>query len=281
MPTSGNGLPVLINRPPKVMVPFIDYEVGFHLRPGDVADILREVARRWHEEVEPLDLPGPKDEWGYAYRPVRGQESGFSNHASGSAIDLNATRNPRGVPTTSVLAPEQIARCRAIVASMQDRELGRPVVRWGGDYQSTPDAMHWEIANNVPAAALRRVADRVRAKWAELEDAANPAAENTTEVEMFLASVPGTEDDRVFLVGIDGKRQVPDAKVLAELRKIGIPDKGEVSSKTLSVFPTVDGWENKEQASWVADAARVNELSAKVDKLTAMVAQLLEKGSPE
>jgi hypothetical protein len=56
---------------------------------------------------------------------------------------------------------------------------------------------------------------------------------------MFIASVPGPADKRIFLVGIEGKRQIPNTTVLAELKRIGIPDRGDVSSETLSVFPTL------------------------------------------
>ena len=55
---------------------------------------------------------------------------------------------------------------------------------------------------------------------------------------MFIASVPGT-DPRVFLVGIEGKRQIPNSAVLKELRRIGIPDKGDLPSAVLNMFPTL------------------------------------------
>lgn len=172
MADSQNGWSVLEDRPPYLVVPYIEPKVPLAVRSGDVAVVLLEVARRWHDEVEPLDLPGEKDEWGWAFRPIRGQTNGYSNHASGTAIDLNATRHPRGVPTADTMSPAQIARCRAIRASMHDDGHGGPVVRWGGDYRppSKPDAMHWEIADNVSRLALRRVADRIRGKWEELEE---------------------------------------------------------------------------------------------------------------
>lgn len=169
MAQSQNEWPVMENRPPYSVVPYIEPEVKLAVRPGDVAVVLLEVARRWHNEVEPLDAPGPKDEWGWAYRPVRGQTDGYSNHASATAIDLNATRHPRGAPTADTLTDQQIARCRAIRASMHDEGWGGSVVRWGGDYRhAKPDAMHWEIVGDAPA--VSRVAARVRNKWMELED---------------------------------------------------------------------------------------------------------------
>ena len=56
---------------------------------------------------------------------------------------------------------------------------------------------------------------------------------------MFIASVPGTTDKRVFLVGIEGKRLIPSKEILAELKRIGILDKGDVSSAALNLFPTL------------------------------------------
>jgi hypothetical protein len=59
------------------------------------------------------------------------------------------------------------------------------------------------------------------------------------ETDMFIASVPGTTDKRVFLVGIEGKRLIPNKDVLVELKRLGISDKGEVSSDALNMFPTL------------------------------------------
>lgn len=165
MALSGNGWTVLESRPPLVTV-IEDPLIRLAIRPGNVATILTEVARRWHAEVEPLDLPGEKDEWGWAFRPVRGQTSGYSNHASATAIDLNATRHPRGVEVSKTLTSAQVSRIRAILASMYDKDYGASIVRWGGDYKtSPPDAMHFEIANGVTHLMASRVADRITSKY--------------------------------------------------------------------------------------------------------------------
>ena len=68
-----------------------------------------------------------------------------------------------------------------------------------------------------------------------------PVIDEPEEVEsdMFIASVPGATDKRVFLVGIEGKRLISDKDALKELKRIGIPDKGDVSSKALNLFPTL------------------------------------------
>lgn len=122
------------------------------LRKGDVSVVLLWCANRWHETVEPLAWPGV---WGYAERLVRGSTSTLSNHASGTAIDVNAPAHPLGLPTHLTFTPSQILAVRAILRHCED------VVRWGGDYRSRPDSMHLEI--NDGAAAVARVADKIRA----------------------------------------------------------------------------------------------------------------------
>jgi hypothetical protein len=153
--TSQNGWTVLTSAPPAVTVPGTN--VRLTVRPGDVAVVLMEVARRFHSEVESL-TGGVRDDWGWAYRPVRGRQSGFSNHASGTAIDLNATQHPRGVRNTFTAAEK--AAVRRILATTRDNRTDRQVVRWGEDYSTTIDGMHFEI--NADSAAVARVADRFR-----------------------------------------------------------------------------------------------------------------------
>lgn len=60
--------------------------VRLGVRKGPAGDLLIAAAARWHREVEPL-VAGTC--WGYAERKIRGG-SALSNHASGTAIDLNA-----------------------------------------------------------------------------------------------------------------------------------------------------------------------------------------------
>jgi hypothetical protein len=71
------------------------------LRRGPAGELLAEAARRWHTEVEPLVWPG---NWGYAERMIRGSTTTLSNHASGTAIDLNAPRT-RSAPTRGTSPP--------------------------------------------------------------------------------------------------------------------------------------------------------------------------------
>lgn len=110
--------------------------VRLAVRNGAPGDLLLEVAARFHREVEAIEGP-VMDDWGYAERNIRGSSTTLSNHASGTAIDLNAPRHPLGKRGT--FTGEQARRIRAIVGATGG------VVRWGGDYTSRADEMHFEI----------------------------------------------------------------------------------------------------------------------------------------
>jgi hypothetical protein len=114
---------------------------------GDVSTVFGYLARRFHYEVEPIDVASS---WGWAYRPISGSDD-LSNHSSGTAIDLNAPRHPLGASGT--FSPAQVAVINAIVAALS------PAVRWGGDYTGRKDEMHFEI--NTSPAVVAQVAARI------------------------------------------------------------------------------------------------------------------------
>lgn len=99
-----------------------------------VAPILVNFTLQFHNTVEPIDK-GQLDDWGYAYRPIRGTTVHLSNHASGTAIDLNATKHPLGASGTFTKAQE--AKIRELCKTFG--------LRWGGDYEVRKDEMHFEI----------------------------------------------------------------------------------------------------------------------------------------
>lgn len=121
------------------------------LRKGDVSVVLLWCAHRWHETVEPLVWPGV---WGYAERAIRGSSTTLSNHASGTAIDINAPQHPLGTDPRANFSTLELRAVRAIL------EYCEGVVRWGGDYSGRKDGMHLEIVGN--GAAVRRIADKIR-----------------------------------------------------------------------------------------------------------------------
>lgn len=99
-----------------------------------VAPLLIGFAEEFNELIESID-GSTLDDWGYCFRNVRGSRDKLSNHASGTAIDLNSTRHPLGKVGT--FPSEKVPMIRALA-----KKYG---LRWGGDFNSRPDEMHFEI----------------------------------------------------------------------------------------------------------------------------------------
>jgi D-alanyl-D-alanine carboxypeptidase/Putative peptidoglycan binding domain len=119
------------------------------VRSGDVGVVLTYVANQLHRRVEKAH---PGWCWGFNYRKNRNADN-LSCHASGTAIDWNAPRHPNG--RSGTFSDDQVREIRAILAEVEG------VVRWGGDFSSTKDEMHFEIAAGTDevasaAAAVRR-----------------------------------------------------------------------------------------------------------------------------
>lgn len=106
-------------------------------------------------EVEKLEGK-TLDDWGYAYRAIRGQEDAgnLSNHASGTAVDLNASKHPLGKRAT--FTDEQEITIRALTAKYG--------LRWGGDYKNRADEMHFEI-NLSPLGVKAKIAELGLTEW--------------------------------------------------------------------------------------------------------------------
>lgn len=147
---SQNGWPANdINRTGIWPIPGTDRKV--RLEKGDAGYVLTDFAAWFDKHVESVD-GGILDDWGYAERPIRGSSTTLSNHASGTALDLNAPRHPLGARGT--FTPAQAA---AIRTKLRDYD---GVIRWGGDYRTRADEMHFEI--DAPAGHVKAVADRIR-----------------------------------------------------------------------------------------------------------------------
>jgi hypothetical protein len=102
-----------------------------------VAPILVSFAKDFHELVEPIDQ-GQLDDWGYAFRQTRGSDRILSNHASGTAIDLNAIKHPLGKSNT--FNKDQRNTINLLITKYG--------LAWGGNYKKRKDDMHFEIALN-------------------------------------------------------------------------------------------------------------------------------------
>lgn len=156
MATSQNGWPVLFSGDPRLhkwLIPGASRHL--FLRNGSAGFLIGHFALWFHERIERLDL-GVWDDWGWAVRPIAGQVSGYSNHASATAADINATKHPLGVPTLATFTRTQV---NAIHRALDERYSD--ALRWGGDYENRPDAMHIEI--QVPLAQAERAARKILA----------------------------------------------------------------------------------------------------------------------
>jgi hypothetical protein len=99
-----------------------------------VAPLLVTFAAEFNEHVEPID-GGALDDWGYCFRNVRGTTDKLSNHSSGTAIDLNATKHPLGHAGTFTVM-------QTVLIQALCKKYG---IKWGGDYKGRKDEMHFEI----------------------------------------------------------------------------------------------------------------------------------------
>ena len=160
MPTSINGWPVLDGwgdpRLKSAPIPGCSKR-KLHMR-GDVLPLFLALASDYHRTIAPLDQ-GDWDEWSFDYREARAA-SAWSDHASGTAVDLNANAEGR-------LGTGPLAWWRAGKRAAQARRLKKryKVVMWGGatdlggDYYlgSTTDWMHWALRPGTTLADVERV----------------------------------------------------------------------------------------------------------------------------
>lgn len=107
-----------------------------------VAPLLIGFAGEFHALIEPIN-EGSLDDWGYAFRMVRGSTDRLSCHSSGTALDLNAIQHPLGAVGT--FPSDKVPMIRALA-----KKYG---LAWGGDYRNRKDEMHFEINVNAEKAA--------------------------------------------------------------------------------------------------------------------------------
>lgn len=91
--------------------------------------------------------------------------TGFSLHAYGIAADINARTNPFG----SRLITDMPLAMVAAIKGIKTRD-GLDVFRWGGDYQTVKDAMHYEVVASPEEMARGIDRDSVIAEPPDLAD---------------------------------------------------------------------------------------------------------------
>jgi len=106
-----------------------------------VAPLLIGFDAEFHALIEPID-EGGLDEWGYCFRDVRNVPGKLSNHASATAIDLNATKHP--LTKRGTFPAEKVPMIKALA-----KKYG---LAWGGEW-TRADEMHFEVAVNEAKAA--------------------------------------------------------------------------------------------------------------------------------
>lgn len=107
------------------------------------------LASDYNTMIEPLSL-GRNDDGGYAFRTSR-KSTRWSNHASGTAIDLNwsghGSRN---------LANRKWWDLRRNRTATDEIKARYKIVNWGGDWSDRfYDPMHWELKAGTNSAAVR------------------------------------------------------------------------------------------------------------------------------
>jgi hypothetical protein len=133
---SSNGWPASKNRDEIGIKSYVIEGTEIKLACAEaVAPLLVGFSEEFHKLIEPID-GGGLDDWGYCHRDVRGNVGKLSNHSSGTAIDLNATKHPLGKVGT--FPNEKVPMIRALA-----KKYG---LIWGGDYRNRKDEMHFEIA---------------------------------------------------------------------------------------------------------------------------------------
>jgi len=99
-----------------------------------VAPLLIGFAAEFHELIEPLD-EGGLDDWGYCYRDVRGVPGKLSNHSSGTAIDLNASKH--ALNKAGTFEAGKVPMLKALAKKY--------ALTWGGQW-TRRDEMHFEVS---------------------------------------------------------------------------------------------------------------------------------------
>lgn len=180
------------------------------VRNGPAGDLLLWVAGEFDRQVEDIDA-GQLDDWGYAERQIIGGAE-LSNHASGTAIDLNAPKHPLGVANT--FSVKQRAAIHAILARAQG------CVRWGGDYSGRVDEMHFEIVKNEAAC---------RTALAAVREADGLGAQEMAVLKRVLAIV--TESQRRFTIGMAAVQAQVNSLVAGEAKDLTAAQVGAIVTK--------------------------------------------------
>jgi hypothetical protein len=103
-----------------------------------------------------VNMPGHRDmsivTAGYSCRPVAGTKT-WSEHASGTAIDINPLQNPmiRGGSVVPAGGGIYLNRRRYLIGMLHGEGAARAFLwngyHWGGTWRSLKDYMHFSLTN--------------------------------------------------------------------------------------------------------------------------------------
>lgn len=115
-----------------------------------LVDLFDYYCERYNKEVEKIN---PDHSWGWANREIRGGGD-ISNHASGSAVDLNAPKHPLGVRGTFSSHQE-----KALKKILDDID---GILRHGHFYKGRIDSMHAELRNGASNSDVRKAMAKIK-----------------------------------------------------------------------------------------------------------------------
>lgn len=115
------------------------------LHRGSAGFLLCHFAMWWDDTIDPV-MGGIYDEWGWNFRYI-GSSTTLSNHAPGTALDIDAAQFPQGRYNLT-------ANQRALIKRRMSFFKGN--LAHGAFYRTTVDEMHAEVAK--PMADVQRMA---------------------------------------------------------------------------------------------------------------------------
>lgn len=191
------------------------------VRKGDCSVLLLDIAAWIDANIRAVDT-GQLDDWGYAERTIRGSSTTLSNHASGTAIDLDALLHPLGVRGTWGGAKARI----------DDRlRVYEGAIRWGENYSGRPDGMHFEI--NAGASTVARIAAKLRGGSAGAVAAAAPPGSRFPTIRRGSTGTAVSVIQRFLRIKVDGDfGPITDAAVRRYQQMRGLAVDGIVGPRT-------------------------------------------------
>lgn len=217
---SYNGWPASPTLPTRVITPVPGVSFRIVDNPN-VATVFTYLVQRYDKDVEPLKGP-VADDWGFAYRPDRNNPNALSCHASGTAIDLNATHHPNDTPASRNLTAEQIRTINEILAELDGAVTwgGEPGGKYGWRAGTTSDPMHYEIG--VAPGHLRAVAAKIRkAEVVKKADGKPKPAKKAPGPHVTAADKAAAKGERYAKKYHQAKRLSLWQQIRAALKKLG------------------------------------------------------------